>query len=137
MTALRNIAMLSGCSHVRFFVTLWTVAHQAPLSMGFSRQEYWSELPCPPSGDHPDLEIESASPESPALQADSLSLSHQRSPIVDWMVSPQKRYDCIITPGTCKCELTGERVFADVSQLRILRYGSGWALNPMVNVLRR
>ena len=54
--------MLSGCSHVRFFVTLWTVAHQAPLSMGFSRQEYWSELPCPPSGDLPDPGMEPASP---------------------------------------------------------------------------
>ena len=40
----------------------WTVAHQAPLSMGFSRQEYWSGLPCPPPGDLPNLEIESRSP---------------------------------------------------------------------------
>ena len=47
----------------------WTVAHQAPLSMDFSRQEYWSELPCPAPGDLPDLGIE---PRSPALQADSL-----------------------------------------------------------------
>ena len=43
--------MLSHFSHVRLFVTLWTVAHQAPLSMGFSRQEYWSVLPCPPPGE--------------------------------------------------------------------------------------
>ena len=41
-------AMLSGFSSVRLCVTPWTVAHQAPLSMGFSRQEYWSGLPCPP-----------------------------------------------------------------------------------------
>ena len=54
--------MLSSCSHVRFFVTEWTVAHQAPLSIGFSRQEYWSELPCPPSGDLPDPWMEPASP---------------------------------------------------------------------------
>ena len=40
----------------------WTVAHQAPLSMGFSRQGYWSGLPCPPPGDLPDPGIESASP---------------------------------------------------------------------------
>ena len=45
--------MLSRFSRVRLFVTLWTVAHQAPLSMGFSRQEYWSGLPCPPPGDPP------------------------------------------------------------------------------------
>ena len=53
-------------SHVRLFATPWTVAHQAPLSMGFSRQEYWSGLPCPP-GDFPDPGIE---PASPALQMD-------------------------------------------------------------------
>ena len=39
--------------HIQFFVTPWTVAHQAPLSMGFFRQEYWSGLPCPPPGDLP------------------------------------------------------------------------------------
>ena len=46
------------------FVTPWTVAHQAPLSMGFPRQEYWSELPFRPPGDFPDLRIK---PKSPAL----------------------------------------------------------------------
>ena len=49
--------------------TPWTVARQAPLSMGFSRQEYWSGLPFPSPGDLPDPGIE---PWSPALQADSL-----------------------------------------------------------------
>ena len=44
------------------FVTPWTVAHQAPLSMEFSRQEYWSGLPCPPLGDLPDPGIELMSP---------------------------------------------------------------------------
>ena len=48
----------------------WTVAHQAPLSMGFSRQEYWSGLPFPSPGDLPDPGIE---PKSPALQADALT----------------------------------------------------------------
>ena len=56
-------------SHVQLFVTLWTVAHRAPLSMGFPRQEYWSGLPFPPPGDLPHPGIE---PKSPALQADSL-----------------------------------------------------------------
>ena len=56
-------------SRVRLFATPWTVAHQAPPSMGFSRQEYWSGLPLPSPGDLPDLGIE---PRSPALQADSL-----------------------------------------------------------------
>ena len=54
----------------------WTVAHQDPLSMGFSRQEYWSGLVCPPPWDLPDPRIKPASPAAPALQADSLPLSH-------------------------------------------------------------
>ena len=53
--------------------TPWTVDCQAPLSMGFSRQEYWSGLPCPPPGDLPDPGIELTSPVSPALQVDSLT----------------------------------------------------------------
>ena len=59
-----------------------TGACQAPLSMGFFRQEYWSGLPFPSPGDLPDSEIEPASWVSPALQVDSLPLSHLRSPIV-------------------------------------------------------
>ena len=51
-------------SHVRLFETPWTVAHQAPVSMGFSKQEYWSGLPFPSPGDLPNPEIE---PVSPAL----------------------------------------------------------------------
>ena len=45
---------VKSLSHVQLFATPWTVAHQAPLSMGFSRQEYWSGLPFPPLGDLPD-----------------------------------------------------------------------------------
>ena len=56
-------------SRVRPFVTQWTVACKTPLSMGFSRQEYWSGLPFPSSGDRPNPGIE---PRSPALQTDSL-----------------------------------------------------------------
>ena len=55
------------------FVTLWTVAHQAPLSTGFPRQEHWSGLSFPSLGDIPDLGIKS---KSLALQVDSLPLSH-------------------------------------------------------------
>ena len=54
-------------SHVRLFATPWAVARQAPLSMGFSRQKYWSELPFPPPGDLPDPGMESVPPVSPAL----------------------------------------------------------------------
>ena len=80
LSSLVHEYMLSLFSHVRLFVTLWTVAHQAPLSMGFSRQEYWSGLPCPPPGDLSDPGIEPESPVAPALMVDSLPLSHQGSP---------------------------------------------------------
>ena len=59
--------MLSSFSHVRLFATLWTVVHQAPLSTGFSRVEYWSGLPCPPPRDLPNPGIEPGSPVSPTL----------------------------------------------------------------------
>ena len=59
------------------FVTPWIVAHQAPLSMEFSRQEYWSGLPFPSPGNLSNPGIEPNSTDSPTLQADSLPLSHQ------------------------------------------------------------
>ena len=62
-------------SHVQLFVTPWSVAYQVPLSMEFSRQEYWGGLPFPSPGDLPDPGIKPMSPVAPAL-ADSLPLSH-------------------------------------------------------------
>ena len=59
--------MLSCFNHVQLFVTLWTVVHQAPLSMEFSRKEYWSGLPCPSPGNLLDPGIK---PGSLALQVD-------------------------------------------------------------------
>ena len=61
--ACRALPVLSRFSSVCLFETLWTIGCQPPLSMGFSRQEYWSGLPCPPPGDLPDPGIESRSPE--------------------------------------------------------------------------
>ena len=61
------VCVLNSFSHVRLFVTIWPVAHQGPLSMGFSRQEYWNGLLCPPSGDLPDPGIKPTSFPSPAL----------------------------------------------------------------------
>ena len=61
------VAMLSHFSHVQLCATLWTVALQAPLSMGFSRQAYWSGLPRPAPGDLPNPGIEPTSLMSPAL----------------------------------------------------------------------
>ena len=58
--------MLSCFSHIQLFVTLWTVAREDPLSLEFSRQNYWSGLPCCPPGDPPDPGIEPKSLVSPA-----------------------------------------------------------------------
>ena len=58
---------LSSFSHVQLFAAPWTVACQAPLSLGFSRQEYWSGLPCPSPGDLPDSETKPTPLVSPAL----------------------------------------------------------------------
>ena len=66
------MCLLSHFSHVWLFETLWTIACQTSLSMGFSGQEYWSELPFPSLGDLPYPGIKPASPVSPALQVDSL-----------------------------------------------------------------
>ena len=59
--------VLSYFGRVQLFETPWSVAHKAPLSMAFSREEYWNGLPCPPPGDLPDPGIEPTSLMSPAL----------------------------------------------------------------------
>ena len=64
-----NAYMFCCFSCVQVFATLWSVAQQAPLSLGLSKQEYWSGLPCPPPGVLPKPGIE---PRSPAFQEDSL-----------------------------------------------------------------
>ena len=63
----KTARVLTCFSCVQLFVNPWIIACQAPLSMGFSRQEHWSGLPCPPPGDLPDPGIKSASLMSPAL----------------------------------------------------------------------
>ena len=70
---------LSHFSYVRLCDSM-DVAHQFPLFMGFSRQEYWSGLPRPSPGDLPNPEIEPMSPSATSLKADSLLLSHQEIP---------------------------------------------------------
>ena len=64
-----NVCLCWSFSHVWLFLTPWTVTHQAPLSMAFSRQGHRSKLPCPSPGDLPDPRIE---PRSPVLQVDYL-----------------------------------------------------------------
>ena len=72
------VLLCQSLSHIQLFSTPWTVACQAPLSMGFSRREYWSGLPLPPPWNLPHPEIE---PQSPLLQADSLVLDPPGIPI--------------------------------------------------------
>ena len=69
---------VKSLSHVRLFVTPWTLTYQALLPMGFSRQEYWSGLPFPSPEDLPDPVME---PRSPTLQADSLPAEPPGKPI--------------------------------------------------------
>ena len=84
------VCVLSHFSRFGLFATLCTIAHQAPLSMGFSRQEYWIGSPCP-LGDLPDPRIEAR---CPTLQADSLPLSQIAQG------SPHFSFGSQVTPST-------------------------------------
>ena len=81
-----GVCMLSHFSHVPS-----TIARQAPLSLGFPRQEYWSGLPFPPRGDLLNSKIKPASPMTPALQADTLPVGHQGSLILKILFSKYHR----------------------------------------------
>ena len=76
------------------FATLWTVACQAPLPMEFFRQEYWSGFPSPPPEDLHDPEIKTT---SPALQAESLPLSHPGSPCLTWTAAAANSLQSCLT----------------------------------------
>ena len=81
--------MLDHLSHIWLFATLWTVTHQAFLSMGFSRKKYWSGLPCPPPGDLPN---QGSNPGFPHCRQILCHLSHQGSPrILQWAAYPFSR----------------------------------------------
>ena len=91
---------VKSLSRVRLFATPWTVAYQAPPSMGFSRQEYWSGLPFPSPGDLPNPWIE---PGSRALQADSLPAEPPRKPykaerFVMNVVGTAHPIECLVSP---------------------------------------
>ena len=81
----------SHFSCIWLFENLWTTAHQAPLSMGFSRQEYWSRLPCPPPGDLPDPGIEPVSLMSPVLAGGSFTTS------ANWEAHMLGSHDCYVS----------------------------------------
>ena len=86
--------MLSHFSHVQLFATPWTIAHKAPLSMGFSKQEYWSGFPCRPPGDLPDPGIEPLSLTSPALAGGLLTTE-----------TPGKSLNCLELKAIKTCRL--------------------------------
>ena len=73
----KSLCVCYSLSRVQLFATLWTIAHQASLSTGFSRQEYWSKMPFPSPGDLPNPGIE---PRSPTMPADSLPPELPRQP---------------------------------------------------------
>ena len=81
---------VKSLSHIRLFATPWTIAHQPPLSMGFSRQEYWSGLPFPSPGDLPNPGTE---PGSPALQADALP----SEPYKEQHANDQQKFNIVVT----------------------------------------
>ena len=120
---------VKSLSHVRLFASPWTVAYQAPPSMGFSRQEYWSELPFPSPGGIPNPEIQFA---SPALQADAVPSeppgkpkvrkrkidkgSSKNSPCKTWVLTQSRPTRC----DHIYCSPTGFSVHG-IFQARILR----------------
>ena len=79
-----DFVVVQSLSHVQLFATPWTVAHQAPLSTGLSRQEHWSRLPFPPPGDHPDPGIKSTSLVSCTGRRRSLPLVPAGKPILNY-----------------------------------------------------
>ena len=80
MTCMCVSTVLNSFSRIQLFVTSWSTAHQTPLFMGFSRYEFWSGLPGPPSGDLPHPGIKSRSPVSPALQVILYCWANQENP---------------------------------------------------------
>ena len=86
--------MLSRFSSSDSLLTLWTVAHQAPLSMGFSRQEYWSGIPCPPPGDLPNPGIKPRSLTPPASADSSLPLAP-----LSWLVHNKNVFLTVLQAG--------------------------------------
>ena len=86
--------VLSRFGSVQLFATLWTVAHQAPLSMGFYKSEYWSGLPWPPPGDLPNPGIELVSLMSPAMSDEPFTTSTTWEVIILYIYTHTHIYTC-------------------------------------------
>ena len=111
------------------FATPWTIAHQAPLSMGFCRQEYWSELPCPPPEDLPNPGFE---PRSPTLQADSSPFGPPGEPVLSYFCHQEEKY------GKIHGKL-GKYLFdfVDIYKLRVMSASSSKRLDGAAHTNRK
>ena len=118
-----HACVLSHFSCILLFVAPGTAAHQAPLSMGFSRQEYWSGSPCPPPGDIPDLGIEPMTPASTSLAGRFFTTEPPRSP---------KEWACIRTNPRATQTLA-ERSLWETWPLSEHKHESRTALGPSVS----
>ena len=116
MSAAPHGVRLVLCPQVPLFVTPWTVARQAPLSMGFFRQEYWSGLLCPSSGNLPDSGIE---PGFPAFRQILYHLSHQGNPYN--RICAKSLQSCPTLCNPMDCSLPGSSVHG-ILQARILEW---------------
>ena len=95
---------VQSLSCVQFFATLWTVTHQAPLPMEFSRQEYWSGLPSTSPGDFPNPGIKSASLASPTLMGGFFT-TEPPGKLLDSSAATRKIAFCFTSPCFCHCSL--------------------------------
>ena len=130
------MCVLSYFSRVWLFETLWTIAHQAPLSMEFSRQEHWSGLPCPSPGNFPNPGIETTSLSSPALAGRFFTT---RAPWETWeplsKSYPSKGYTVDFSFLGLPCSSAGKESACNVGDLgsipelgRSLGEGKGYTL---------
>ena len=113
-------------SHVQFSATLWTVFCQAPLPMGFPRQEYWNGLPFPTPGDLPDPGIESASPASPVLAGrffttEPLRKRQGQTSMIPWSSHLQRSLGFQVSQGPFS-----QAVSASWPKAKVLRPTSFW-----------
>ena len=119
--------ILRACSVVSDCVTPWTAAHQALLSMEFSRQECWGGLPFPSPGDHPNPGME---PVSPALQADSLPSKPPGQPLISTKCSSRLLAKDSILGGNCGLRCSPSSV---VNHSAVTRLGQVFCLSPRLH----
>ena len=118
-----HACVLSCFSRVWLFATLWTVAHQAPLSMGFSKKELWSGLPCPPPVHLPNPGTEPASLSSPALAGRFFTTSATWEALNQVLLLLLSRFSCVWlceTPETAAHH--GESPIPGILQARTLEW---------------